>query len=242
MNALTIDNLTVAREGNPVLHDVSLSVKPGELHALMGPNGSGKSSLAKAVMGHPKYAVTSGTIVFDGDDITALGADVRSRKGLFLSLQEPPAIPGVSVTAFLRAAVNARREKPVGVAEFHKMLKAKMSELGIDPSFAGRNLNEGFSGGEKKRMEMLQLAMLAPKYAILDETEAGLDVDARKTVIAGIRAAREQGTGIILITHDAALAKELGPDGVHVLSAGRIVASGGSELADRIGKEGYSAF
>ncbi|MEK9151902.1 MAG: Fe-S cluster assembly ATPase SufC, partial [Patescibacteria group bacterium] len=180
MKSLVIENLRVSREGKEIVKGVSLTVRPGEVHALMGPNGSGKSSLANALMGHPKYAVTGGRIILDGRDITAAAPDARSRAGLFLSMQYPPEIAGVTVSNFLRTAVNARRAKPLGVIEFYRLLKEKMAELKIDSVFGSRGLNEGFSGGEKKRLEILQLSMLAAEYAILDETDSGLDVDALK--------------------------------------------------------------
>lgn len=239
MNAFIIENLHVSREGVEIVKGASLTIKPGEVHALMGPNGSGKSSLANALMGHPKYAITAGKVILDGADITAAPPDERARAGLFLSMQYPPEIPGVTVSNFLRTAVNAKREKPIGVVEFHRALKEKMAELKIDGAFGGRNLNEGFSGGEKKRAEILQLMMLGPKYAILDETDSGLDVDALKIVADGINAARTD-MGVLLITHHLKILSLLAPDAVHVMSAGRIAASGGRELAEKIEREGYA--
>lgn len=236
---LTIENLTINRDGKPIVNGLDLSLPAGEVHALMGPNGSGKSTLAGALMGHPAHEITGGRIMLDGDDISEAPPEERSRKGLFLSMQYPPELAGVSLSSALRAAVNARRETPMGVVEFHDLLKRKMEELGMDPSFAGRGLNEGFSGGEKKRAEILQLSLLEPKYAILDETDSGLDVDALRAVTDGIARVRD-GMGILIITHYARILEHLRPDRVHVMSGGRIAASGGPELAERIEKEGYS--
>ncbi|MBI4457769.1 Fe-S cluster assembly ATPase SufC [Candidatus Uhrbacteria bacterium] len=241
MNSLRIENLHVSREGKEIVKGVSLTIRPGEVHALMGPNGSGKSSLANALMGHPKYAITAGSIVLDGADITKAAPDVRSRAGLFLSMQYPPEIAGVMVSNFLRTAVNATRAKPYNVVEFHRLLKEKMAELKIDAVFGGRSLNEGFSGGEKKRAEILQMMMLNPKYAVLDETDSGLDVDALKIVTDGINAARGR-MGVLLITHYAKMLSQVVPDFVHVMSAGVIVAEGGKELAELIERGGYGAF
>lgn len=239
--SLLIENLTVKREAAEIVHGVTLEIPSGEVHALMGPNGSGKSSLANAVMGHPKHAVTAGAVRMDGDDITALAPDEKSRKGLFLSLQSPPEIPGVTVANFLRAAVAARRGGPVSPAQFRDELRSAMTDLGIDPSFASRALDEGFSGGERKRIETLQLVMLGPKYAILDETDSGLDVDALGAVAEGINRGRG-GMGILVITHYARILAYLKPDRVHVMVGGRIVASGGPELAREIEKNGYGAW
>jgi len=237
--ALELKDIRVERDGTPIVNGVSISVPAGSVHALMGPNGSGKSSLANAVMGHPAYALASGTITLDGEDLTGSAPDERSRKGLFLSPQYPPEIPGVTVSSMLRAAVNAHRESPIGVVEFRDTLMRAMKELDIDPAFSGRGLNEGFSGGERKRMEMLQLALLRPKYAILDETDAGLDVDAFRIITDGVERAKKNGTGFLIITHYPRMSEVLKPDAVHVMRDGRIAAEGGPELADRIGKEGY---
>lgn len=240
MSSLKLENLHVKREGMEIVKGVTLKIASGEVHALMGPNGSGKSSLANALMGHPKYELSQGKILLDGEDVTGLPVNEKAKKGLFLSMQYPPEIGGVTVSNFLRAALNARREKPLGVVEFHKMLKEKMAELQIDSSFSGRNLNEGFSGGEKKRMEILQLAMLSPKYAVLDETDSGLDVDALRIVVGGINRVRGKVMGILLITHYTRILRYLKPDHVHVLVEGRIVKSGGSDLADEIENKGYA--
>jgi len=237
---LKISELRVRREGREVVAGIDLSVKPGQIHALMGPNGSGKSSLANALMGHPKYELAGGSVSLDGRKISSLRPDERSRAGLFLSPQYPPEVPGVSVSGFLRAAVNARRDQPYGAMEFHGLLKEKMAELKIATEFGARGLNEGFSGGEKKRLEILQLLLLRPKYAVLDETDSGLDVDALKIVTKGIEELRRAGTGILLITHYTRILKFLKPDRVHVMAAGKLVRSGGQELAAVIEKKGYA--
>ncbi len=239
--ALSIIGLRVSRDGKEIVRGVDLEVPAGQVHALMGPNGSGKSSLANALMGHPKYVIEAGRVLLDGEDVTRAAPDKKSKAGLFLSMQYPAEIPGLSVANFLRAALNARRPSPISVVEFHRILKQEMEALKIDPSFAARGLNEGFSGGEKKRMEVLPLALLKPKYAVLDETDSGLDVDALKVVTAGINRARGRDMGILLITHYARILRYLKPDRVHVMSGGRVVLSGGAELAERIEKEGYEA-
>lgn len=241
-NALKIENLHVTREGQEIVNGVMLEIKPGETHALMGPNGSGKSSLANALMGHPKYSVTEGKVLLDGEDITALGPDAKAKAGLFLSMQYPPEVPGVTVAHFLRVITTTARREPISIPQFREILKEKLELLQIDPAFLQRSLNEGFSGGEKKRMEILQLALLEPKYAILDETDSGLDVDALKVVTSGIAAVRAKNPdmGILLITHYARILDQLAPDHVHVLSNGAIVRSGGRELADEIEKDGYA--
>jgi len=236
---LSVEKLFVKREGQEIVRGVSFELPAGGVLALLGPNGSGKSTLAFAVAGHPSYAVTGGRILMDNEDVTAWPPDRRSRGGLFLSFQHPPEIPGVTVSAFIRAAVNARREKPVPLVEFHDKLKAVLAELKMDSAFAGRGLNEGFSGGERKRLEVLQLIMLAPKYAVLDETDSGLDVDALKIVAQGVARARERGTGVLVITHHTRILQYLRPDQVLVMSGGRITAQGGPELATKIEKEGY---
>lgn len=240
--SLEIKNLKVNREGKEIVLGVSLTINPGEVHVLMGPNGSGKSSLANSLMGHPKSEVVAGSVELDGEDLLALKVDARARAGLFLSMQHTPELPGVGLVSFLRAAVNAKREKPIGVAEFHGLLKETMKELGIDPSFASRTLNEGFSGGERKRMEVLQLLLLKPKYAILDETDSGLDVDALKIVVNGIEKARANGTGVLVITHYTQLVKDLRPEKVYVMVGGKIAKSGGSEIGEEIEKDGYAKY
>ncbi len=239
MKSLRIENLHVSREGIEIIKGVSLEIPAGEVHALMGPNGSGKSSLANALMGHPKYVITDGKIFLDDEDITNLRPDEKAKKGFFLSPQYPPEIAGVTFSNFLRAAVNAGREKPYSVIEFYTLLKKKMAELDMDSTMSGRNLNEGFSGGEKKRAEILQLTILAPKYAVLDETDSGLDVDALKIVTEGINRIRGKEMGILVITHYTRILKFLQPDKVHVLRDGLIVKTGDKDLADYIDKNGY---
>jgi len=225
--------------GNEVVSGVSLSILPGEIHAIMGPNGSGKSSLSNALMGHPDYAITSGQVTLDGADLLPMSADERSRAGLFLAFQYPLAIPGVSVANFLRTAVQAHRGKGADMSDFRKLLKAEMSELSIDPSFAPRYINDGFSGGEKKRIEILQMAMLNPTMALLDETDSGLDIDALKTVSNGINRFHSDDNGILLVTHYQRLLNYVKPHRVHVMMHGRLVRSGGPELAEKLEEAGY---
>jgi Fe-S cluster assembly ATP-binding protein len=240
---LRITNLHCSVAGNEILKGIDLTVEPGRVAALMGPNGSGKSTLAFSLTGHPNYAVTAGSVELDGEDILALAADKRARAGLFLSFQYPAAIPGVKVANFLHAARQAERPGDLPPAKFRALLLEKMEQLGIDPSFMGRYLNDGFSGGEKKRLEMLQLAVLAPKYAILDETDSGLDIDALKDVgesIAALRASDEgRNTGFLIITHYPRILQYVVADVVHVMIDGRIVETGGPDLANRIEREGY---
>jgi len=238
-----IEDLHVSVEGREILRGVDLTVRPGEVHALMGRNGSGKSTLANALMGHPKYAVTRGSVRLDGEDILALKPDERARRGLFLAFQNPIAIPGVGTGNFLRAAVKAvHGGDAINAVQFRKELTARMSALQIDPSFATRALNEGFSGGEKKRAEMLQLAMLKPRLAILDEPDSGLDIDAVRIVSEGINAAHQEqpDTGILLITHYQRILNYVRPDTVHVMVKGRIVESGGNELVQELESAGYA--
>ncbi|MWA00378.1 Fe-S cluster assembly ATPase SufC [Actinomadura sp. LD22] len=226
-----------------ILRGVDLTVKAGETHALMGPNGSGKSTLAYAVAGHPKYEVTSGTVTLDGEDVLGMSVDERARAGLFLAMQYPVEVPGVSVSNFLRSAVTAVRGEAPKLREFSKEMKRAMDELSIDPAFAQRSLNEGFSGGEKKRHEILQLEMLKPKVAVLDETDSGLDVDALKVVSEGVNRFSAGGeTGVLLITHYTRILRYVKPDFVHVFAAGRVVAEGGPELADQLENEGYEKY
>lgn len=242
-HGLRITNLRCQVAGKEILKGIDLTVEPGKIHALMGPNGSGKSTLAFSVTGHPQYEVTGGSVYLDGEDMLALPADKRARAGLFLSFQYPAAIPGVKVANFLHAARQAERPGDLPPAKFRALLLEKMEQLGIDPSFMGRYLNDGFSGGEKKRLEMLQLAVLAPKYAILDETDSGLDIDALKDVgdsIAALRASEEgHNTGFLIITHYPRILSYVVPDVVHVMIDGRIVKTGGHDLAHRIEREGY---
>lgn len=239
MADLEIRDLHVAVEGKEILKGVSLDLNRGEVNAIMGPNGSGKSSLAFTLMGHPNYEITSGSIKFLGVNLTTLQPHKRARLGLFLSFQYPQAIPGVSVSNFLRNAMNNQQENDIPVPEFLSILKEKMDLLGIDKSFMGRYLNEGFSGGEKKRIEILQMAMLKPKIAILDETDSGLDIDSLKTVAEGVNSLKSPELGMLLITHYQRLLNYIVPDKVHILMDGRIVLSGDKELAMEIEKKGY---
>ena len=225
-----------------ILRGVDLTVKAGETHAIMGPNGSGKSTLAYAVAGHPKYEITSGAVTLDGEDVLAMSVDERARAGLFLAMQYPVEVPGVSVSNFLRSAVTAVRGEAPKLREFSKEMKQAMDALSIDPAFAQRSLNEGFSGGEKKRHEILQLEMLKPKVAVLDETDSGLDVDALKVVAEGVNRFSAGDTGVLLITHYTRILRYVKPDFVHVFAGGRIVAEGGPELADELEEEGYEKY
>ena len=241
---LEIRDLHVAAEGQEILRGVDLSVGTGEIHALMGPNGAGKSTLAGALMGHPSYTVTSGSILLDGEDVTAWATDVRSKAGLFLAFQYPESIEGVSVTQFLRQAMAARTDDDVSALEVRVLMTEWMQRLGMDSSFASRHLNQGFSGGEKKRNEILQMALLQPRVAVLDETDSGLDIDALRVVGRGVHAVRDERPelGVLAITHYQRLLDELVPDVVHLLVDGRIVVSGGADLAKRGEIEGYEAW
>ena len=226
-----------------ILRGVDLTVASGQTHAIMGPNGSGKSTLAYSIAGHPKYQVTSGSVTLDGEDVLAMSVDARARAGLFLAMQYPVEVPGVSVSNFLRTAVTAVRGEAPKLRVFLKEMNSAMAELSIDPVFAQRNLNEGFSGGEKKRHEILQLQLLQPKIAILDETDSGLDIDALKVVAEGINTFRSStGNGLLLITHYTRILQYVRPDFVHVFVAGRIVEEGGPELADELEASGYERF
>jgi len=250
MAYLEIKNLHVSLEGGPeIVKGVDLSVDLNQKHAIMGPNGSGKSTLAYALMGHPAYEITEGQILFDGDDITELGTDERAQRGLFLAFQYPHTIPGVTVTSFLRSAMNAVRkarnggeEDPIPIPEFRKALMDAMEELKVSRELASRYVNDGFSGGERKRIEVLQLAMLKPKIAILDETDTGLDIDALRIVAGGVNTLVGPDTGALLITHYQRILSYVEPDFVHVFMDGRIVAEGGPELAHTLEAEGYEAF
>ena len=233
------DDLHVTVEGKEIVKGISLSIKAGEVHALMGPNGSGKSSLANALMGHPSYEVTQGRIYLLGQDITAMGPDERSRLGLFLAFQYPNAIPGVSVANFLRSALMARQPKDEPVKGFRQLLKKQMAALNVDSEFAGRYVNDGFSGGEKKRIEILQMAMLQPRMAILDETDSGLDIDALKVVSDGINRVCGDDVGVLMVTHYQRILNYVKPDYVHVMIKGQIVRSGGPELAHELEASGY---
>jgi Fe-S cluster assembly ATP-binding protein len=236
---LEIQNLHVRTDEFEILHGVDLSVAKGETHALMGPNGSGKSTLANAVMGSPVYEVTEGKILVGGEDMTEADPDERARAGLFMAFQYPATIPGVSVANFLRMAINAKQEEPVKVKEFGQELKANMDLLRIDRDFTGRYLNDGFSGGEKKRAEILQLAMLKPEIAVLDETDSGLDIDALRVVADGVNAMRGPDLGVLIITHYTRILEYVRPDFVHIMLDGRIVREGGPELADELEDKGY---
>jgi Fe-S cluster assembly ATP-binding protein len=247
MSVLEIRDLHVTVETDagttPILNGINLTMNTGETHAIMGPNGSGKSTLAYTIAGHPKYTVTSGSITFDGQDVLAMTVDERARAGLFLAMQYPVEIPGVTVTNFLRTAKTALDGEAPAIRGWTKDVKAAMANLRMDPKFAQRNVNEGFSGGEKKRHEILQLEVLKPKFAILDETDSGLDVDALKIVSEGVNRAKETtGLGVLLITHYTRILRYIRPDFVHVVVAGKIVEEGGSELADRLEDEGYDRF
>jgi Fe-S cluster assembly ATP-binding protein len=245
MSELVIKNLHVSIESKEILKGVDLTVKQGEIHAIMGPNGTGKSTLAYTLMGHPSYTVTQGEIWFKGRNILELEPDERSREGIFLAFQYPVAIPGVTVANFLRTAINSRRraknpeDKGIAIPEFRKMLKEKMELLKMDSAFAGRYLNDGFSGGEKKRAEILQLATLKPEIAILDETDSGLDIDALRVVSEGVNALSGPDLGVLVITHYQRLLNYIKPQFVHVMMSGRIVESGGPELALHLEDQGY---
>jgi Fe-S cluster assembly ATP-binding protein len=245
MATLEVKDLHVTVEGKEILKGIDLTVASGEVHAVMGPNGSGKSTLAFTLMGHPKYKVTSGSVTYDGIDLLALPVDARARAGMFLAFQYPIAIPGVSVASFLRTAINSRRVGPdekkndMPIPQFTKLLQEKQKLLEVDRAFLSRGLNEGFSGGEKKRLEMLQMHMFQPKFAVLDETDSGLDIDALQTVAHGIEALRAPDVGILLITHYERILRYVQPDFVHVLIDGRIVRTGGRELAAELESKGY---
>jgi Fe-S cluster assembly ATP-binding protein len=248
MSTLEIRDLHVgvtdtAGQSLEVLRGVDLTISSGQTHAIMGPNGSGKTTLAYAIAGHPKYHVTQGSITLDGEDVLKMSVDARARAGLFLAMQYPVEVPGVSVSNFLRTAMTAVRGEAPKLRVFTKELKSAMDELAMDPSFAQRNLNEGFSGGEKKRHEILQLELLNPKIAILDETDSGLDIDALRVVSAGINRFRENAEhGVLLITHYTRILRYVQPDFVHVFVAGRIAEEGGSELAEELESSGYERF
>jgi Fe-S cluster assembly ATP-binding protein len=237
---LEIRNLHVRTEDREILRGVDLVVRHGELHALMGPNGSGKSTLANTIMGHPDYEVTDGEILFDGENVTELAPHERAKLGLFLAFQYPVAIPGVSVANFLRLAINAQREEPIKVKEFGAQLRHAVELLDVEDAFTSRHLNDGFSGGEKKRAEVLQMAMLHPQIAVLDETDSGLDIDALRTVAEGVQKLHDdQHLGVLIITHYQRILDYVRPEFVHIMLDGRIVMNGGNELVERLEKEGY---
>ncbi|MCX6021905.1 MAG: Fe-S cluster assembly ATPase SufC [Chloroflexi bacterium] len=235
----SVEDLHVSVEGKEILKGLDLVVNPGEVHAIMGPNGSGKSTLANTLMGHPRYKVTGGRIMFKGEDVSAMPPDERARAGMFLAFQYPLEIPGVKVGSFLRMAMKARRGADVPVREFLNVMREKMSMLEMDPAFANRYVNEGFSGGEKKRNEILQMAMLEPQMAVLDETDSGLDIDALRIVSNGINKLRGPNIGMVLITHYQRILNYVTPDFIHVLVAGKIVLRGGKELALELEEKGY---
>ena len=236
---LEIENLHVRVEGKEILKGVDLVVREGEVHALMGPNGSGKSTLSYALLGHPRYTVTAGTVRFLGNDVTNAKPDERSRAGMFLAFQYPTAVPGVSVGNFLRASLKAVRGAEMPVVEFRKQIAEKMKMLEMDPKFLARYLNDGFSGGEKKRCEILQMALLQPRVSVLDETDSGLDIDALKIVSEGIVRLKTDKNATLLITHYQRILKYVKPAFVHVMSDGRLVRSGGPELAEELESKGY---
>lgn len=242
---LEVKDLRVSVEDKEILKGLNLTINPGEVHAIMGPNGSGKSTLAYSLAGHPNYEITDGEIELMGEDLLELDAAERSLLGLFLAFQYPVAIPGVSLANFLRTAINARRsaenpdDKGIPIPEFRRLLKEKMDLLKMDHSFAGRYLNDGFSGGEKKRAEILQMAALEPKFAILDETDSGLDIDALRTVSDGVNALRGPDLGVVVITHYQRILEYIKPDFVHIMFDGRIVESGGPEMALQLEEQGY---
>ena len=249
MALLKLENLHVALEdGTEIVKGVDLEVGLDEVHAIMGPNGSGKSTLSYAIMGHPAYEVTEGRILFDGDDVTEMGADERAQRGLFLAFQYPHAIPGVTVTNFLRSAINAVRkarsgkDDPMPIPEFRKELLAQMDRLKVSRELASRYLNDGFSGGEKKRVEILQMAMLRPRIAVLDETDSGLDIDALRVVANGVNELVGSEMGALVITHYQRILDYITPDRVHVFVGGRIVESGGPELAKKLEAGGYAPY
>ena len=250
MGLLKLEDVHVALEdGTEIVKGVDLEVDTNQVHAIMGPNGSGKSTLAYAVMGHPAYEITGGRILLDGVDVTELGADERAQRGLFLAFQYPHAIPGVTVTSFLRSAINAVRkarnggaDDPIAIPEFRKELLAQMDRLKVSRELASRYLNDGFSGGEKKRVEILQMAMLKPRIAVLDETDSGLDIDALRVVATGVKDLVGPEMGALVITHYQRILDYITPDFVHVFVGGKIVEEGGPELAKKLEREGYAEY
>ena len=236
---LKIEDLHVEIDGQEIVKGLDLEVGKGEIHAIMGPNGSGKSTLANVLMGHPRYEVTEGSITFQGEDVFELEPDERAKLGMFLAFQYPSEVPGVSVANFLRTAVNSVREEELNPMEMYRLLQEKMSIMQMDPKFAERYLNEGFSGGEKKRNEILQMLMLDPRLAIMDETDSGLDIDALQVVARGVNELREPEFSAVIITHYQRILRYIEPDRVHVMLDGRLVTSGGKELADDLEEKGY---
>ena len=236
---LRIENLHVEVDGNEIVKGLELEVGRGEIHAIMGPNGSGKSTLANVLMGHPRYEVTEGSVIFEGEDVLELEPDERAKMGIFLAFQYPSEVPGVSVANFLRTAVNSVRDEELSPMEMYKLLQEKMAVMRMDPKFAERYLNEGFSGGEKKRNEILQMLMLEPRLAIMDETDSGLDIDALQVVARGVNEVRGPDFSAVLITHYQRILRYIEPDRVHVMLDGRLVTSGGKELAEDLEEKGY---
>jgi Fe-S cluster assembly ATP-binding protein len=236
---LKIENLRVEIDGQEIIKGLDLEVGRGEIHAIMGPNGSGKSTLANVLMGHPRYEITDGSVTFEGEDVLELEPDERAKMGLFLAFQYPSEVPGVSVANFLRTAVNSVREEELSPMEMYRLLQEKMAIMQMDPKFAERYLNEGFSGGEKKRNEILQMLMLEPKLAIMDETDSGLDIDALQVVARGVNEMRGPEFTAVVITHYQRILRYIEPDRVHVMLDGRIVTSGGKELAEALEEKGY---
>jgi Fe-S cluster assembly ATP-binding protein len=236
---LKVENLHAEIDGNEIVKGLDLEVGKGEIHAIMGPNGSGKSTLANVLMGHPRYELTEGSVTFEGEDVLELEPDERAKMGMFLAFQYPSEVPGVSVANFLRTALNSVREEELTPMEIYRLLQEKMAVMRMDPKFAERYLNEGFSGGEKKRNEILQLLMLQPRLAILDETDSGLDIDALQVVARGVNEMRAPDFSAVLITHYQRILRYIEPDRVHVMLDGRIVTSGGKELAEELEEKGY---
>jgi Fe-S cluster assembly ATP-binding protein len=236
---LRIEDLHVEVDGNEIVKGLDLEVGQGELHAIMGPNGSGKSTLANVLMGHPRYDVTEGSVTFEGENVLELEPDERAKMGMFLAFQYPSEVPGVSVANFLRTAVNSVREEELSPMEMYKLLQEKMAVMRMDPKFAERYLNEGFSGGEKKRNEILQMLMLEPRLAIMDETDSGLDIDALQVVARGVNEMRGPDFSAVVITHYQRILRYIEPDRVHVMLDGRLVTSGGKELAEELEEKGY---
>ncbi len=241
--SLKVEDLEASVEDEKIVKGVSLEVNPGEVHAIMGPNGSGKSTLCKALMGNPEYSLDAGKIILDGEDVTDEETDERARKGLFLGFQYPSEISGVKVSEFLKEALNAKREEqgeePIGMTEFRELVREKLDLLDMEEEYVRRYLNKGFSGGEKKRNEILQMAVLDPKYAVLDEIDSGLDIDALKVVAKGIKTLADEERGVLMITHYQRILDHIQPDHVHIMVDGNIVKSGGSELAKKLEAEGY---
>ena len=236
---LKIENLHVEIDGNEIVKGLDLEVGKGEIHAIMGPNGSGKSTLANVLMGHPRYEVTEGSVTFEGEDVFELEPDERAKMGMFLAFQYPSEVPGVSVANFLRTAVNSVREEELSPMEMYRLLQEKMNIMRMDPTFAERYLNDGFSGGEKKRNEILQMLMLDPRLAIMDETDSGLDIDALQVVARGVNELRQPEFSAVIITHYQRILRYIEPDRVHVMLDGRLVTSGDRELADELEDRGY---